>query len=404
MDGNEQMRVLHVIPSLSPLHGGPSISVPALASALSCEGLNVHMATTNASGSENLSLELGAPMEQKGVTTFYFPRQRPRGYTFSWPLTHWLWQHLVEYDLVHITAVFSYPTIPASRIARRIGLPYIVSPRGMLDSWAFQYKGWKKRPYFECIEKKTLNRSAALHALTENEVENFRDLGLTASSFVLPNGIYSEAPGFSSPREKFETQYPQVKGNQIVLFLGRIDPKKGLDTLVSAFAQTLREKPKCPAHLIIAGPDLIGYRGQIEKLTEGQGIQNQVTFTGELTGKEKQAALGAADIFVLPSRSEGFSIAILEAMEAGCPVIITENCHFPQVATHGAGVVIQADKTQLTEALIKLLEDKKTARAMGERGRALVGRDYRWSVIAKKMVRVYQDILDGNRRSDAWAA
>lgn len=396
------MQVLHVTPSVGPVYGGPSKVVPELVQAMIREGVTVHIATTDANGKESLEVPLGVPVDTLGVPTYYFARQGSGSYTFSWPLTRWLWQHLDRYDLVHIHGVFAYPTLAASRVAQWLGRPYLITPHDMLGTWCLKYKAWKKSPYLKLIERTTLTGAAALHALGVDEAQDFSPLGLFTPVFVLPNGI--EFNEFSSlpPREAFEAHYPEIKGKKIVLFMGRIDPKKGLDLLVKAFAEVTRTNAGAQLCLVIAGPDTIGYRETIEKLIKEENISAQVVFTGMIIGEMKLAALSAADVFVLSSHSEGCSMATLEALAAGCPVIITEGCKFPQVAEFGAGTVIPLDVGHLTKALSKLLENKERRLIMGERGRELILKRYSWPIIAAGMKEIYEDILRGNRKSTAW--
>lgn len=398
------MRILHVIPSMGPAYGGPSTVLLGLAPALVQEDVSVDVATTDDNGAELLRVPLGVPVDNRGVKTYFFPKQNRGNFIFSWPLTQWLWRHQRDYDLVHIHSIFSYPTLAASRVARRLNQPYVVAPHGMAEPWCLGYKAWKKQPYLRLIERRTLSRSAALHALVVEEARNLRALKLPTPAFVLPNGVSLEEFQTPHPRHVFEFLYPETRGKRIVLFMGRIDPKKGLDLLTKAFAAVARNRPTDDLRLVIAGPDLIGYRAQVETLIAEQNVRGQVVFTGMLSGDVKLAALQAADVFVLPSHSEGFSIAVLEALAAGVPVIVTEACNFPRVAESQAGKVIPVDVGQLTQALGELLQNEEMRREMGRRGRRLIQQEYGWPVIAARLREIYQDILHGKQKSAAWAA
>lgn len=389
---------------MGPAYGGPTKTMLGLAPALLKENVSVDIATTNDNGAELLQVPLGVAVNHEEVKIYHFPKQDKGSFVFSWPLTEWLWQHQRNYDLVHVHSVFSYPTLAASRIARRLNQPYIITPHGMAEPWCLSYKAWKKKPYLRLIEHRTLSRSAALHALVVEEGRNLRALKLRAPTFVLPNGVTPEEFRVLHPRQSFESVYPETRGKRIVLFMGRIDPKKGLDLLIEAFAATLRNESMEDLHLVIAGPDLLGYRATVEKLIKEQNIQHRVTFTGMLSGEIKLAALQAAELFVLPSRSEGFSIAILEALAAGSPVIITRACNFPQVAEARAGKVIPTDAGHLTQALSELLQNEEMRREMGVRGRQLIHEKYNWPVIAAQMSEVYEDILQRRQSSAAWAS
>jgi glycosyltransferase involved in cell wall biosynthesis len=397
------LRVLHVTPALAPVYGGPSQLLPRLVRKLSQSGLMVDVATTDANGAESLPVPLGQPVEVDGLRAYYFHRHWPSWYTTSWPLTRWLWREGRNYQLFHITAVFSFPSLAAACVASRLGIPYIVSPHGMLEPWALRYKAWKKGPYFAVVERSSLQRAAGLQALTLAEARQLRDLGLRAPTFVVPNGVDLEEFRGLPDREVFTSLFPEVRGRTIVLFMGRLDPKKGLDVLVAAFARmvgTMHRKDVC---LVVAGPDLIGYRPTLERLVEKAQLNAHVVFTGNLAGERKLAALGAADVFVLPSRSEGLSVAVLEAMAAGCPVIVTRACNMPEIEEREAGVVVgDGDVTALANALAALVGDAGLRRAMGERGSALVRERFSWPSVAARMADVYEDIVSGRHVSSAW--
>lgn len=396
------MRILHVTPSLCPTFGGPSRGVPELSRALVKAGLSVDVVSTN-DGDSAHGVPLNVPLEEQGVRTRYFAKQNSSGsYGLSWGLTRWLWKHIGDYDLIHTHMIFSYPTLATSRLASRMKRPYVVTPHGMVDPWCLGYKGWKKRPYMRLVENRTLSGSAALHALVTEERHYLDALNLASPTFVLPNGVHLE-DFYSLPRrEVFERQYRKATGKKIVLFMGRIDPKKGLDLLVKAFARIIRGRERQDLCLVVAGPDLIGYQATIERLVEDEKIQEHVIFTGMISGEMKLAALSAADLFVLPSHSEGFSMAVLEALASACPVIITEACNFPEVASAQCGEVIPTDLERLTEALRTMLQNEDRRREMGERGRELVRQRYSWTTIATRMTEVYEDILRRRRQSNAW--
>ncbi|GAG37700.1 unnamed protein product, partial [marine sediment metagenome] len=181
-------------------------------------------------------------------------------------------------------------------------------------------------------------------------------------------------------------------GKRIILFLGRIHPQKGLDLLAKAFEKIAREWDN--AYLMIVGPDSEGYKIKIEKMLESEGVLNKVIFTGMLSGRKKLIVLGGADIFALPSYSEGFSMAILEAMICKLPVIITKQCNFPEVTEVGAGNEIDPNVEQLTGALGNLLGNPELCKKMGEKGRKLVLEKYTWDKTADKMIKVYEEIVN----------
>lgn len=372
------MRVLHVVPLLNLDLGGTSQVIPEIANGLARHGVEVEIATM---GSENQPDDYLTGARHGNLSS----------------LSTWLWNNVENYDLVHLHAVFSPSISIASRIARRKKIPFVITPHGMLEPWGLTHKAWKKRPYLRFVERATLNAAAGIHALTLNEVEQLRDLKITAPAFIVPNGIHIENFGKLPPTEIFTNLYPQLTGKKILLFMGRIDYKKGLDFLVSAFAKLHREGQANDWCLVVAGPDLVGYRSVIENLVRAENIEPHVVFTGMLAGEVKLAALNAAHLFALPSRSEGFSIAVLEAMAAKLPVVISEACNFPEVAQANAGVVIQSGVDGLSDALGGLFESHESLSSMGERGHQFVSENFTWAAATAKLKSVYADIV-ANRR------
>lgn len=389
---------------MGPAYGGPSKVLEELSAALSQQSLSIDVATTNINGRELLALPLGVPIEQRGVRTFYFPAQARNSFVPSWSLTRWLWRHARDYTLIHLHSIFSYPTLAASRIAARVRTPYIVAPHGMVEPWCLGYKGWKKQPYLRLFELRTLAGAAALHALVRQEEANLRALDMSNPIFVLPNGINLAEYAHPPAKEFFTSRYEETRGKKIVLFLGRIDPKKGLDLLVKSFAQLRRESDASEKlHLVIAGPDLVNYAAEVKEAIAGERMAEHVLMPGMLTGEMKLAALAAADVFVLPSRSEGFSMAVLEAMALARPVIITEGCNFPEVRQARAGFVIAPQTEALTRAMREILFASEDVRAeMGARGQRLVRGEYNWDAIAAKLRRVYEDIITGKSQAKDW--
>ena len=380
------LNVLHVTPSMSPGWGGPVVVVSELIPALSNEGVNCEILTTagHRVGSD--------PAEPTGIPTHVFETGLPaRLWTaYSRGLSSFLDKNIARFDLIHIHEIWHYAGHIASRTARKRGIPYIVTIHGELSEWSLQHKRWKKFVYRKAALDTILNNADALHAITQAEKERIAELGYNAPVIVAPNGIdpapFEELPDPSVLLEKF----PALEIKQIILFMGRLNPNKGLDILARSFSILKKRFPD--AILLIAGPDEEGTRQRIESMLRERGDLDCAVFTGMLTGAEKLAAMSCADVFVLPSYSEGFSIAILEAMAARLPVVITKECNFPEVAQNRAGFVVNADEPSVTEALIALLSDAELRDDMRARGRKLVTERYTWQAAASKISNLYRTL------------
>ena len=251
-------------------------------------------------------------------------------------------------------------------------------------------KRWKKVFYSALVERPLVQRATCLHALTHAEVESYREYGAANPVAVIPNGVM--LPGYTDAHA-FLHQHPELEGKRLILFLGRLHPKKGLDLLLTAWSSLERIWPE--AHIVIAGPDCDGTQAQLASQIQTLGLRN-VLFTGMLTGQEKWNALAAAECFVLPSHSEGLSMGLLEAMGMGLPVIATRPCNMPEIATHKTGWQIEPDAAELATALQHFLCDApENNRARGNRGRLLVGEQYSWARVGRSMTELYSWLLGG---------
>jgi glycosyltransferase involved in cell wall biosynthesis len=282
--------------------------------------------------------------------------------------------------IVHIHGLWDEHSVTASRLCRALCKPYIVSAHGMLEPWALNNRKRKKQAYLSLIEGRVLRGAAGLRALTRAECTDYRNLALNNPITILPNGV--DLPAEASPAQ-FLAAFPHLHGLRLILFLGRIHPKKNVDLLCRAWAKLHESFPL--AHLVVSGPEEDKTPGVLARLVRDLGIEDRVTITGMLRGPMKWAALSAASCFVLPSHSEGFSIAILEALGSGLPVIVSRPCHFPEVVNAGCGWEIEPVEDQLTERLSCMLSLSTDCIAeMGRKGRELVARDYTWSRIGER--------------------
>ena len=265
----------------------------------------------------------------------------------------------------------------------------VVTPRGMLEPWALNYKSYKKGLYFSLVEKPALQKASAIHTLASTEAENIKTLNLGTPLVVIPNGIYrANFEALPNP-EIFYQEFSETRNKTLIIFLGRIDPKKGLDLLAKAFAKAHKLFPE--THLIVAGQDNTGYLPTAQNYFKEEGCADAVTFTGMLTGEIKYAALAASNIYVAPSYSEGFSMSVLEGMATGLPCVITTGCNFPEAKD--VAKIVDIDPEQIANALISLLQTPLEAKNMGDRARAFILENYTWDKIVLKMIAIYNEII-----------
>ena len=393
------MKILHIVPTYLPAYryGGPIKTVHELNKRLAKKGCEVTVYTTNIDGKDNLNVPLGEEVDIDGVKVFYFPVSF-RPWQHSCRLRRVLAKNIKNFDLVHITSVFLAASTLSAYYAKKFNKPYIISPRGSLMIEPLKKSGLKKKIYLFLVEKKNLANASAIHFTTEMEKEEYLKAGLPLKkAIIIPNGLDAEEfntiihDSVAHFREKFNIS----NDKKIVLFLSRLNWKKGLDTLIPAFAEVVKKEPK--AVLVLAGPDDENYKKEIKKLIEIGRLGDKVIFTGMLLGDDKIAAYRESDVFVLPSYSENFGQAAVEAMYFGLPIVITRGVGIsPSVERVGAGIVIEKNEKQLTEAILKILGNPKIAVEMGKRGRELVEKEFFWPEIAEKFMKEYNVIINNH--------
>jgi glycosyltransferase involved in cell wall biosynthesis len=289
-----------------------------------------------------------------------------------------------DFDIVHLHSVFLWPTLAAAQAARKAGVPYLLSPRGMLVKDLIRRKSsLAKRVWITLFERRNIEQAAAVHLTSEVEAAELRALGLPdARLAIVPNGV---EPPIDLPSEDFD---PAGMRRPHLLFLGRLNWKKGLDRLIPAMKQVPH------ADLLIAGNDEENYRPELEALARRNGVADRVRFLGPAHDEKKWSLLAQARMLVLPSYSENFGNVVLEAMASGCPVIVTPEVGIaPLVQETGCGVVCAGDPIQLGLEMKRLLDDHERRRDMGIAGRRMVQTKYSWKTISKQMLDLYEDLL-----------
>ena len=384
-------RFLHVTASMSPEWGGPVVGVQGLTSALVRRGVSCEVVAPvgRRVGIDVVAIP-GVPVHC--FDTAFFARFWT---AYSPTLSAFLNERLAAggCDLVYIHETWHYGSYAAAHAAIRHGVPYVQVFHGALDPWRMRQKGFRKHAYARALQKRLANSAAALHILTRAEKARAAELGFAAPSFVIPNGVDSDWMDALPDTSNFLGRFARLNGKRVILFLGRVHPMKGLDILARGFSIVASRIED--AVLLVAGPDEGGTRSAIESILRESGVLDRAVFTGLLTGNDKAAALACADVFVLSSHSEGFSNAVLEAMATGLPVVISEQCHFPEVAEHDAGFVVETSAAPVADAISALLLDEERRVRMGRNGRALVAARYTWDAVAQSVIGMVRGILEG---------
>lgn len=329
----------------------------------------------------------------------FFPRQSSF-YSCSWPLARWLKAHVSDYDVVHLHALFNWPTTLGAFHCQRSDVPYVVSPHGTLHRWAMDNRRpHLKRVSLSLIERRVLAGASAVQYSSETERAEAAWLARQIPVAVLPFGI-ALPPATSSPPVDFRQRHGLDPDQPIVLFLGRVDPVKAVDVLIAAFAAIHRQQPR--AILVIAGTGNREYVARLRAEASRLGVAEGIVWTGATYGADKTALLATADVFVLTSRSDSLGLAALEAMAYGLPVVLSRQTGAAADAfAAGAALVVEPEDTQVAAAITALLLDSRRAAEMGERGRAMVRERFAVDVIARRLADFYRELRSDKSPSGA---
>lgn len=360
-------------------------SVHALCRHLVARGHEVHVCTTNMDGPGELDVPLTRPLARDGVQVWYFRASRPRRFAFSAGMRTWLGEWVPRFDLVHTHSVFLWPPWRAARVARVARVPYVVAPRGMLVPELIERRSRvAKTLWLQLLERPNLAAADALHFTSERERDDAVRLGIGfRRAAVIANGVEPE----DDPEARLGHGEPQAE--PFLLYLGRINWKKGLDVLVRAAARAPGVR------VVIAGNDEDGGRARLRRLAAECGAENRVGFLEPVYGAAKWRLLRAARALVLPSRSENFGNAVLEAMAVGRPVVVSPGVGLAAAVREAdCGVVVEPEPEALAAALLELWGNASRREHMGARGRALALRDFTWPRIAGQVENLYRSILE----------
>lgn len=389
------MNILRIEPAYYPAfrYGGPIQSVHLLDKALLKKGVKVDILATNAG-----QVDGGVPVNEwtlaDGVRTKYCQYYGYEHYTFSPGL---FWESLKiakDYDLIITDAVWNFPALAASLASKLYKKPFIVVPHGVLYKETVEMKSkYKKFLYWTLLAKHYVNSASGIQFTTRDEQEKvLAYLNINAHSFLVPNGIQHSDFEPLPPPGGFSKKYPVLTGKSYILFLGRITQKKGLDLLVEAFERLYGDYPNL--RLVIVGPDNEGYGAKVKAWLKEKRLLDKTLFTGMLLGEDMLSALVDAEAFVLPSYSENFGMAVVEAMSCGTPVVISDNVGiYREVRANNAGVVVQANPDSVYNGIKHLLDDRQFRTQISMTGKKMVRDYYDIDIVADQMIKEFTALL-----------
>jgi glycosyltransferase involved in cell wall biosynthesis len=390
------MNILHVIASLAAESGGPAKACLEMARASAGRGHAVTIFATD----RGLAPDSGArPSTGGGVAIRYFPEQWPHALATSWPLASALMEEVSRFDVVHLHSLYLFTDWAAARACRAHGVPYILRPHGTLDPYQYRQHRWRKFAAEWLFQNRVTRHAAVIHYTADDEMRLAEPYAFGVPGAVIPLGLDLDAYATLPPKGEFRMRHPEIGARPIVLFLGRLHAKKGLDVLAHAFAICVRQGSD--AFLVIAGPD-DGMLSATQRILADEGMAERALFTGMVTGAEKLALLAEADLFVLPSHSENFGIAVVEALACGVPVLISPHVNlWREVESAGCGRIEPVEVGRVADGISVLLADPALRRTMGQKGRTLVANRFTWPRVADALDRLYKRVAAAGAKARA---
>jgi glycosyltransferase involved in cell wall biosynthesis len=383
------LRVLHVIPSVAVSDGGPSRAIAVMERALTAGGITVVTATTDHGRSER-----GPAYEEiafgNGTITRFYARKLTNFYKAAPGIVPWLWKNAGTFDVVHIHALFSFSSLAAGLIAWLRGVPYVVRPLGTLTFYGMTRRASVKRLSLSLLEGPMLRRAAAVHFTSNQEQAEAEALRIAMRGVIIPLGVEVEPPGAA---RRFEEEYPIAKGKIAILFLSRLDPKKNPEALLDAIASSA--DLTAATLLLIAGAGHPAYVDRLKAHACSVGLGERVIWLGHVEGQLKADLLARADIFVLPSLSENFGIAAVEAMLAGLPCVLGEGVAVAKpAAAEGAAFSVTPVPEAIAGAIRSLAADEGLRRQMGDKATEHAARRYSTEAMARALTSLYSRLSD----------
>jgi glycosyltransferase involved in cell wall biosynthesis len=354
------------------------------------------IATLDPAEAAGLNITFGAPVDMGGFTVRFFKRQT-HFYKTSVPMLRWLSENVGNYNVIHNHAVFSFAPLAAAFWARRARIPYIIRPLGLLNHWGLENRRkLLKKLSLRLFDLPALRGAAAIHFTSDREQSEASTLGLATRSVVMPIGIDAEPfENLPGPQTFFE-KFPVARGKRLLLFMSRIDPKKGIELLLQAFAR-MRTKTD-DILLVVVGSGTESYEATLKHLTRELNLHDRVLWTGFLDGTDKLSVLSAAEVYILPSYSENFGISLVEAMAAGLPCIATPHVAIAEdAARNGAVTQVPCERDAIAQAADRLFANPLERQHLAQLATLYVREHLSLPAMGRALKLLYQELIDPHR-------
>jgi glycosyltransferase involved in cell wall biosynthesis len=392
------MRIIHVIDDLNEQAGGPAQACIEMAAAVAALG---HHVSIYAFGGRRPAWfpptgSLPMTLRHLGVDVHLFPGRSGSIVGPAAGLHDALARAIPDADVVHAHVLYGSHLWAASRLCRRHRVPLVVRPCGILNAYVSSLRRVRERLVEVVFQNRLLRQATMMHYTTEQEAIDSAPFARNPCNTVIPLGVSPEAYRDLPSRSEFDRRYPEASGRKVVLYFGRLHRKKRLDLVVQAASAAWRGGHD--VHLLIVGSD-DGMGAECRRLVQQAGLCDRTTFTGLLVGEAKRLVFAGADVFILPSMTENFGIAVAEAAAARIPLLISDRVNIaPVFASDDAAVVVPTEAEAVSEGLQSILNCPERARSMARRAQDIVERQFSWAAVATKLVGMYWSIECGSEQ------
>jgi glycosyltransferase involved in cell wall biosynthesis len=385
-----KLKILHVIPGLSNA-SGPTQVVYHLAHQMIDYGHDVTICYVVGRGTDPV-YDFDKRIELLGFPAVWF-----RKWGYSPALRRYLQKNLGQFDIVHVHSLWLYPNIAVMQAATKHKVPYIIRPAGSLEPWALGFSAWKKRLYLALIERHIINGASRVHAASEQEAENIRKLSFLTKIMTITNGIDIQAFQKTSQQQNLRQIFQIPESSFVLLFFGRIHPVKNLEFLVRVTKKLIARYGESVV-LAIAGPNQHAYAQKISAQIQKARIESQCRFLGEISADQKSEIYTMGDVFLLPSFSENFAVAVTEALASGLPVVVSKHTPWAEVVTYQSGYWLPLEESAFVEKIELLIQNRGLKQEMSNRAK-IHAAQYNWQSITSKVISCYQQIIDERRQN-----
>ena len=383
------MKILHVIPAVADSYGGPSEVVLGMCKALNDKDQNSLICTTDANGNSKLDVEYNKVINYKGVPTIFFPLNFSESYKYSYSLQKWLNNNVVDFDIVHIHAIFSHSSIAAAVVSKKMNVSYIIRPLGSLNIWGLKNRSILKSLMLKYRVKSILKHANFIHYASLAEMTMAEDIVNLNNGVVIPNGIKNLIPDKSSTSS---TKFQNLINKDYILVLSRLHPVKRIEYIIEEFSTLLKNSKYTEWKLVIAGDGDINYIKKIKSLISSKNLTDNVFFTGWVDKDQKIELYSNAKLFMCTSYQENFGLSIAEAMSFQVPVLVSKTVNISQeIESSGSGWVVNPDNDG--DVLCKILDDEQERNLRGNKAREFVIENFSWDKVADQLIKLYKSAL-----------